>query len=251
MPFLRWFYHHYFRVQTAGWHHIPPQGQVLFVGSHNGGMASPDTYMMMYDWYRRFGPERPIYGLMHSAAWNIPTFAIPAAQVGAVRAHPKMAVAALNRGASVLVYPGGAQDMFRPHTQRNCIQFAGRKGFVKLALRQKVPIIPLISYGAHDTLIVLGDFYEQLKPLQPWLPWSLDAGTGVFPIYLGLPWGIGIGPMPNFPLPIPIHTRVCAPIVFDRYGRQAARDRAYVNACYEQVYHQMQQDLDRLIDSSR
>ncbi|HBL14082.1 MAG TPA: glycerol acyltransferase, partial [Cyanobacteria bacterium UBA11162] len=45
----------------------------------------------------------------------------------------------------------------------------------------------------------------------------------------------GIGPLPNIPLPVPIHTRVCTPIVFDRYGDEAASDRTYVDACYEQV----------------
>ena len=42
MPKFAWFYEHYFRVQTQGWHHIPSQQPVLFVGSHNGGLASPD-----------------------------------------------------------------------------------------------------------------------------------------------------------------------------------------------------------------
>jgi hypothetical protein len=43
MPVWEWLYHSYFRVQTEGWHHIPPQGKMLIVGTHNGGSASPDT----------------------------------------------------------------------------------------------------------------------------------------------------------------------------------------------------------------
>jgi hypothetical protein len=35
--------------------------------------------------------------------------------------------------------------------------------------------------------------------------------------------------------------------VFERYGRKAARDRDYVNACYEKVRIQMQLELDDLI----
>jgi 1-acyl-sn-glycerol-3-phosphate acyltransferase len=158
-----------------------------------------------------------------------------------------MAIGAFKRDAAVLVYPGGAQDMFRPHHMRDKIYFAGRKGFIKLALRSEVPIVPIISHGAHDTLIVLGDLYEQVQQLQKWgFPWSLDGETGVFPIYLGLPWGLGIGLMINIPLPVHIHTRVCAPIVFKRYGRAAASDRDYVDACYEQVITQMQGELDCL-----
>ena len=248
MPIWEWLYHYYFRVQTEGWHHIPRNGKMLIVGSHNGGSASPDTSMFMYDWFRQFGYERLAYGLMHPLAWRVPLVAQLAAPVGAIVAHPKMATRALRQDAAVLVYPGGAQDMFRPHKMREQIYFAGRKGFIKLALREEAPIVPIISHGAHDTLIILGDFYEQVQQLQQeWgFPAWFDSQIGVFPIYLGLPWGLGIGPLPNIPLPVQIRTRVCAPIVFERYGREAASDREYVDACYEEVCTQMQRELDDL-----
>ncbi len=63
-PFWGWLYEHYFRVQTEGWEQIPA-GQVMLVGSHNGGLGAPDMFMMIYDWVRRFGTERTVYGLMH------------------------------------------------------------------------------------------------------------------------------------------------------------------------------------------
>lgn len=249
MPVWEWLYRYYFRVQTSGWHHIPDSGQVLLVGSHNGGMPSPDLHMTAYDWFRRFGAERPVYGLMHRYAWEISPFTADFAQkIGAIRAHPKVASAALDIGASLLVYPGGQYDMFRPHSQRHKIHFAGSKGFIRLALRKSVTIIPVISVGAHDTLIILGDIYEQIKQLNKWgLPWLLNLDPGVFPIYLGLPWGLAIGPLPNIPFPVKIHTRVCAPIIFERYGEEASNDREYVAKCYELVYTKMQQDLDCLV----
>ncbi|MBE9052064.1 acyltransferase family protein [Nostocales cyanobacterium LEGE 11386] len=249
MPLLSFLYSYYFRVKTDGWQHIPPQEKVLFVGSHNGGLAAPDMLMMMYDWFRRFGVERPVYGLMHPKVWELtPQIAQMAAKTGAIMAHPKMAYAALRAGASVLVYPGGAEDIFRPHNLRNKIYFAGRQGFIKLALRENVPIVPMISCGAHDTLIVLADIYQMLQQLHKWgMPWLFGIDPVVFPIYLGLPWGLAIGPLPNIPLPVPIQTRVCPPIVFERYGREAASDRHYVNECYELVVTQMQQELDQLV----
>jgi 1-acyl-sn-glycerol-3-phosphate acyltransferase len=252
MPIWEWFYRYYFRVKTDGWHHLPSTGKVLIVGSHNGGLASPDTSMFMYDWFCRFGYERLAYALMHPAAWQTPIFARPGSQVGAIIAHPKMASAALRKDAALLVYPGGAKDLFRPYAWRHQIHLANHKGFVKLALREEAPIVPIISHGAHETLFVLGDFYEQLQQLyELGLPQFLDGNTGVFPIYLGLPWGLGIGPLPNIPLPVQIHTRVCAPIIFDRYGRAAARDRVYVDACYERVRTQMQGELDDLVSKCK
>lgn len=249
LPYWEWFYDHYFSVTTGGWHHIPDQEAVLLVGSHNGGLASPDMVMMMVDWFRRHGVERPIHGLMHPKVWQVnPSFAQLAMKMGAIQAHPKLAIAALQKQASVLVYPGGAQDVFRPHSQRHRIHLNNRKGFIKLALRQKVKIIPVISLGAHDTLIVLGDCYEQVETFHRWgMPWLFNIDPEVFPIYLGFPWGLAFGPLPNFPLPTPIHTQVCAPITFERYGKEAVRDRDYVDACYQQVETQMQQELDRLV----
>ncbi|MDB9445309.1 lysophospholipid acyltransferase family protein [Anabaena sp. CS-542/02] len=252
MPLLSFLYHYYFRVQTSGWEHIPPEEKVLFVGSHNGGLATPDMSMIMYDWFRKFGCEKPVYGLMHPKVWELsPEIAKIAAKTGAVIAHPKMAYSALRSGASLLVYPGGAQDVFRPHYLRHKIYFAGRKGFIKLALRENVPIVPVISTGAHDTLIVLADLYKILEQLHKWgMPWLFGVDPVVFPIYLGLPWGLAIGPLPNIPLPMSIHTRVCKPILFERYGREAASDHKYVNHCYELVVNQMQEELDQLVQDS-
>ncbi|GBE95472.1 lysophospholipid acyltransferase family protein [Nostoc cycadae] len=249
MPLLGLLYRHYFRVQTSGWHHVSPQQKVLFVGSHNGGLAAPDMLMMMYDWFQRFGVEQPIYGLMHPRVWEVaPPLAQLAAKMGAIIAHPKMAYSALRSGASVLVYPGGAEDVFRPHYLRNKIYFAGRQGFIKLALRENVPIVPVISAGAHDTLIVLADIYKILNQFHEWgMPWLLDIDPVVFPIYLGWPWGLAIGPLPNIPFPVSIHTQVCPPILFERYGREAASDRTYVDECYELVVSKMQYQLDQLV----
>ncbi len=251
MPFWEWFYRYYFRVTTDGWHHIP-DNKVLLVGSHNGGLATPDMIMIMYDWFRRFGTQRPVYGLMHPRVWKVnPRLAKIAEKTGAIVAHPKTAMAAFKRNASVLVYPGGAQDLFRPYTQRHQINLAGRKGFIKLALREQVPIIPIVSKGAHDTLFVLTDIYQWIEQLHQWgMPWFMDSDPEVFPIYLGLPWGIGLGPLPNIPLPTQIHTRIGAPIIFEKNGVKAARDRTYVDECYQIVVARMQQELDNLVGSS-
>ncbi|PSF37152.1 glycerol acyltransferase [Aphanothece hegewaldii CCALA 016] len=250
-PYWDWIYRYYFRVKTDGWHHIPSTGQVLLVGSHNGGLAIPDMSMMMYDWFRRFGTERLIYGLSHPSVWKnhpYPFFTKLAMQVGAIPATPRMAFAALRKGSSLLVYPGGARDLFRPYTQRNQIYFAGQKGFIKLALQQELPIIPLISKGAHETLIILGDLSEWIEPFRTWgFSGLFPEGLEVFPFYLGLPWGLAIGPLPNIPFPVQIHTRVCPPITFSQYGKEAAQDRAYVESCYWQVVNTMQGELDQLI----
>ena len=242
MPFFGWVYQYYFRVQTDGWENIPKTGKVLLIGSHNGGLAAPDTVMMTYDWFQYFGTDRLAYALMEPKIWKVlPGLARLATQVGTIQPHLDLARAALRKDAAVLIYPGGAKDVFRPHSQRNQIYFHDHKGCIKLALQEEAPIIPFISHGAHSTLIVLADIYPQLQQLHKWgLPWLGGFDPGVFPIYLGLPWGIAFGPLPNIPLPIALHTRVCPAIVFERYGESAARDREYVEQCYLQVCDLMQ-----------
>jgi 1-acyl-sn-glycerol-3-phosphate acyltransferase len=249
MPMWEWLYHYYFQVTTDGWEHVPDRGRMLVVGSHNGGLASPDMFMLMYDWFCRYGVERPAYGLAHPGVWKyFGPISTLAAQAGAVVAHPKMAMAALQRDAAVLVYPGGAEDVFRPHSERHRIELAGRKGFIKVALREHAPIVPVVSLGAHDGLIVLTDLYPILQQLRDrGMPWLFGIDPIVFPVYLGLPWGIAFGPLPNLPLPTRIHIRICKPIEFSRYGRGAANDRDYVDACYTLVEQQMQAELDRLV----
>ena len=248
MPLMGWFYRHYFRVQTSGWQNIPPQGQLMLVGSHNGGLATPDLPMFFYDWISRFGDERRVYGLAHAKMWHAyPLLADLAARMGAIPFYARNAMAIIHQGDSLLVYPGGGQDAFRPHRLRDRIHFCDRTGFLRLALWHSLPIVPLISWGSHDTLIVLADCYEQVKRLhQRGLPWVLGIDPEVFPIYLGLPWGLAVGPLMNIPLPARIHTRVLEPIYFEHTGYEASRDRTYVRHCYEQVVTTMQDQLDRL-----
>ncbi len=88
MPLMGWIYDHYFRVQTSGWHHISPQEKVLFVGSHNGGLAAPDMLMMMYDWFRQFGVEQPVYGLMHPTVWEVTPSSLRFDASNSLGSHP-------------------------------------------------------------------------------------------------------------------------------------------------------------------
>ena len=249
MPFYGWVYKYYFRVTTDGWENMPCTGKALLIGSHNGGLAAPDTVMMTYDIFRTCGTNRLAYALMEPKMWQVlPGLARLATQVGTIQPHPNMARAALRREAALLIYPGGPKDVFKPYYLRNKIYFHGHQGFIKLALQEEAPIIPFISHGAHATLIVLADIYPQLQQLHRLgLPWLGGFDPLVFPIYLGLPWGIAFGPLPNIPLPIKLHTRVCPPIIFERYGYEAARDREYVKQCYHRVCNQMQQELDQLV----
>ncbi|MCM1984881.1 glycerol acyltransferase [Lyngbya confervoides] len=252
LPLWQWFHDHYFQVTMEGWDYLP-QPPYLVVGSHNGGLAAPDMFLFMLGWFRRCGPESLAYGLMNPKMWvAYPPLARLAAQAGALRATPRLAIAALQAQAAVLVYPGGARDVFRPYRLRHQIYLNGNTAFIKLALRERVPIVPLISWGAHATLRVIADLYPQLQKLhQRGMPWLLGIDPEVWPLYVGWPFGLGFGPVPNIPFPGPIHIRIGAPLMFERQGPAAARDEDYVYRCYDQVHQHMQAELNDLVQIHR
>ena len=83
MPILDWFYHHYFKVTTDGWENVPEAGKVMIIGSHNGGLTSPDMFMAIYELVPAIlGTERPTYALTHPNLWKLaPFLAEPAVKV--------------------------------------------------------------------------------------------------------------------------------------------------------------------------
>ena len=111
-----------------------------------------------------------------------------------------------------------------------------------------LPLLPVVSWGSHDTLLILEDLYPLARALQRrgWLRWPLGIDPEVLPLYVGLPWGLMLGPIPNLPLPAPIRLSIGGPIRFERRGEGASRDRGYVQACYRQVETTMQRQLDAL-----
>ncbi len=152
-PFLSGLFHHYFRCQVQGWENVP-KGKALYVGNHNG-LLTFEVLMVFYAWWKKFGVSRRALGLAHSVALNNPFFKWIIPRLGAIPADPEIALEALNRDYSLLVYPGGEKEAFRPFLERKKVDFYQRKGFIRLALNAKVPIVPLVSIGAHESYVIL------------------------------------------------------------------------------------------------
>ncbi len=111
--------------------------------------------MMFYAWWKQFGTSRRALGLAHSIAINNPFFRWIIPRIGAIPAEPEIALEALSRDYSLLVYPGGEKESFRPFTERKKVDFYQRKGFIRIALKAKVPIVPIVSIGAHESYVIL------------------------------------------------------------------------------------------------
>jgi 1-acyl-sn-glycerol-3-phosphate acyltransferase len=239
LPALRLSSKLYFRADVRGLENIPPDGPVLLVGNHSGGTWIADTFVFSQHFYDRFGPERRYHQLAHDLVFKVPGLRALVERYGTVPASPANMSRALERGAALLVYPGGDHETFRPSWESDRVDFAGRTGFVKLALEHKVPIVPVVSIGGQETALFLGQGRRIARALQ------LDRRLRlkVVPAALGPPFGVTFLDLPvRFPLPAKISVRVGKPIdLRERLGRQADADEGY-----KLVTSTMQRTLTRL-----
>ena len=233
---------YYFRLDVHGVDNVPPEGPVLLVGNHNGGFLPTDGFFTTLAIWDRFGPSRAVYALAHDFLFHNPTLRRYALKLGSLRAGHESAHRAFAAGGIVLVYPGSDLDVFRPWPQRNRVVLGGRKGFLRLALGARVPIVPVVSAGTHEQLIVLtrGDRLARLLGMHRW------ARSFVCPIVLAVPWGITSGFVPYFPLPAQTSIAFGAPMTWPDLTSRDAEDPATLDRCYSDVETTMQAMLDEL-----
>ncbi|MFN8203993.1 MAG: 1-acyl-sn-glycerol-3-phosphate acyltransferase [Solirubrobacteraceae bacterium] len=233
----------WFRAEVRGLGHIPDHGPVLLVGNHSGGNVTPDTGVFALAFSAYFGVERPFYQLAHNlvVAWPGLGFL---RRLGTVAASPENAEAALRAGAALLVYPGGDHEVHRPTWESARIDFAGRRGFVRLALDAGVPIVPVVSIGGQETALFLsrGDALARLLRLDRLLRLK------VLPISLALPWGLNVGDFAgHVPLPAKIVVEVLPRIdLRDEFGPEPDVDEVY-----DEIVARMQDALDALASERR
>jgi 1-acyl-sn-glycerol-3-phosphate acyltransferase len=233
---------HYFRARYVGVEKVPATGPMLLVGNHNGGLLTTESYLTYLALWDRFGPERALYGLAHDVVFDDPTLRTYAGKFGALRASHEAAHEAFAAGHGVLVYPGSDLDSFRSFQDRKRVVFGPRTGFVRLALRERVPIVPTVCAGPQEQWIVLtrGDAIARALHMKRW------ARTDVFPIVLSLPWGLTSGFVPYLPLPVPCTLAFGDAIAWPELGPEAADDDAVVERCRDEVQAAMQGILDDL-----
>jgi 1-acyl-sn-glycerol-3-phosphate acyltransferase len=234
----------YFRGSVRNLGNIPEDKPALLVGNHSGGNVIPDTFIFTLAFSTYFGVERRFFQLAHNLAVAWPIAGNLLRKSGTISASHENAEKALRSGAPVLVYPGGDWETHRPSWEGGKVDFAGRKGFIKLALETGVPIVPVVSVGGQETALFLSRGAGLAKALR------LDrtARLKVLPISLALPWGLNVGDfLGHLPLPAKITIEVLQPI---DVGKEFGPDPD-IDEVYEQVTGQMQDALDALAAERR
>ena len=228
------------RSEVRGLENIP-EGASLIVSNHSGGTLTTDWPVFVQHFADRFGVDRPLYLLAHSVLF-VGKVGELLRRVGILPASPGQAQAVLSSGAALLVFPGGDADASRPTSRRNTIDFDGRTGYVRTALRAGVPIVPLVSVGGQETQLFLGGG-RTLTRLT-----GLDRLTRMssVPVTIGFPFGLSVL-APNLPLPSKIVSQVLDPIdVRAQFGDEP--DPEVVDAHVRAV---MQAALDELAGQRR
>jgi 1-acyl-sn-glycerol-3-phosphate acyltransferase len=233
----------YFRGEVRGLGNIPDTGPVLLVGNHSGGNLTPDTTVFSLAFHAYFGVERPFHQLAHNLVLSMPGLGF-LRKYGTVAASPENARKALRNGAAVLVYPGGDVEVHRPSWQSGRVEFSGRKGYVRLALEEDVPIVGVVAIGGQETALFLsqGEWLAKLLLLDKLFRLK------VLPISLAAPWGLNVGDMlGHIPLPSKIVVEVLPPI----WPREQFGADPDVDEVHEHVTRLMQETLDELSDERR
>jgi 1-acyl-sn-glycerol-3-phosphate acyltransferase len=223
----------YFRAEVRGLERIPEEGPVLLVGNHSGGNLTPDTSVFTLAFSTYFGVERRFHQLAHNLVLSMPGLGW-LRKYGTVAATPQNAERALDRGAALLVYPGGDYEVHRPSWDSATVDFDGRKGFIRLAQQKGVPIVPVVSVGGQETALFLSRGERLAKLLRLDRMFRLK----VLPISVSLPWVLNVGDMfGHVPLPAKITSQVLEPIDV----RELDTDEAY-----DMILERMQRTLTAL-----
>jgi 1-acyl-sn-glycerol-3-phosphate acyltransferase len=237
LPLWRAVLCNYFRAEVRGLDNIPDSGPSLLVGNHSGGIYIADTFVFATEFYTQFGPERRFHQLAHDVAARLPATGL--SRWGTVAASHENARRAFDKGAPVLVYPGGDWETFRPTWHSDRIEFGGRKGFIKLALERGVPVVPVVAIGGQETAL----FATRGERAAEVTGWAKRTRIKVLPVAFAPPFGAALLDLPGrIPLPSKITIEVHPPIdLAERFGTEPDHERVY-----EEITGEMQDNLSEL-----
>ena len=194
-------YTKWFRTEWEGLGRIPAEGGALLVANHAGAIPS-DAPVIMHGIEKELG--RPVYGLADYFFRTVPVVGTLWARAGGVSARPANAYRLLKEQHQLaLVFPEGTKGPSKSYTDRYQLRRFGRGGFVEIAMRAGVPVVPIAVIGS-----------EEAMPIVLRLPTLARAlGVPYFPITANL---LAMGPMGVVtPFPAKFKLRVLDPVTFD------------------------------------
>lgn len=217
VPLAAFFYRRYFRVETHGIDRVPPSGQVLLIANHTGqipidGMMIASAMLLEHD------PPRMVRSMIERWAPEIPFVSWFLARAGQVVGTRENCRILLRRDNCILVFPEGARGISKTYDRAYELEEFGL-GFMRLALENGTPIVPVGVVGGEEQMPTIWNFESLAKLL----------GMPAFPITPTWPW---LGPIGAMPLPVKYRLYFGEPMHFE--GAADEEDRV-VRAQVRQV----------------
>jgi 1-acyl-sn-glycerol-3-phosphate acyltransferase len=143
------------RVEVQGLDRLP-KGRAILVANHAFGW---DIIFAASAIRARTG--RPVFILGEHVWWKVPLARRIAAALGTVDGTPQNADGLLSHDQLVLVLPGGLREALKPRELRYRLLWGHRYGFVRAALRNHAPLVPLASIGADELFDLVGNAFDR------------------------------------------------------------------------------------------
>lgn len=208
--FLR-FLRRYFDLRVHGIEHVPQKGGAMLVGNHSGGVAL-DAAMVIGSTFFDMPTPRLAQGMAEKFINLVPFAALWSYRTGNLTGLPEHATKLLDDGRLLMVFPEGARGTAKLYPERYSLVEFGT-GFMRLALRSRVPIVPFAFLGGGEAIPTIYNAKTLGKLLgAPYVPFT----PYVFPI----------------PLPVRLDLVYGEPLRFEGTGNE---DDEHVHVLVEQV----------------
>ncbi|MBK8204309.1 MAG: acyltransferase family protein [Bdellovibrionales bacterium] len=207
----------YFRLKVEGGENVPRDGRAIICPNHSG-YAGIDALILANEIRKSSGRIPRV--LTHHLWFLTKSTAIPANKLGFIEATATNGIRCLLKNQLVVLFPEGEYGNFKPTSKAYRLQ-EFKRGFVRMALLTKAPIIPVVVIGAEETHINL----SRLR-----LPKALHS------LILPLPLNL-------IPLPAKWKIRFLEPIYLP-YKAVAADDRELVHDICLDIQERMQKAIN-------
>ena len=230
-------YRSWFRVEWEGLEKIPTEGGALLIANHAGALPQ-DAPVIMHGIEKELG--RPVYGMADYFFRTVPVVGTLWSRGGGVVANPHNAYRLLReQGQLALVFPEGSKGPSKRYDQRYQLRRFGRGGFVEIAMRAGVPIVPIAVVGSEEVMPILFRLPTLSRLLR--LPY--------FPVTANM---VAMGPLGIVvPLPAKFKLRVMDPVTFKEPPDQLRYSRAAVMGAAERIRADLQQTVYDMLSERR
>ena len=230
-------YKHWFRVEWEGLENIPTDGGALLVANHAAAIPS-DAPVIMHGIETELG--RPVYGLADDLFKGLPVVGTLWSRTGGVPAHPDNAYRLLREQKQlVLVFPEGSKGPGKNFSQRYQLRRFGRGGFVEIAMRAGVPVVPIAVVGAEESMPTLYNMSRLAK----------GFGLPYFPITANMLAFGPLGAVTYFPAKFKL--RVLPPVHFEVTPDQPRYSKSRIMDESEKIRDHIQQALYDMLRKRR